>query len=591
MDGELLWPQPIRLLQPDESHSSLAPNVQAFRLLEQLTKPVAVVSVIGNQRSGKSTLMNLLMRRTPGKTAREGGPQGGPQGLVGQSPAGAPSGFQVGHYLDPQTMGLWAWAKVHPRNPNLVILYLDSEGLDSPHVPIHYNWLLSAVTLLISDVFIYQSKGSIDSHATERLDVILKIVEHISRGDGSAQANAQANAQRDGGVSPAFASGLAAAVGGHDGTKQRRGDFVPRSNASTRSSSASSSGASEDRRYGSQFRPSAQCQPRHTTLFWLLRDHQLQMKQSPRDELLEKLGPKSVQTLEACFREYDCVPLPRPVQSDDLLQKLDTLTWDDLDRSFQDEFTVLERRVLGLLKERKSPLCSGDAGNAGTPGTAAEPRTPSSGGFLPAQKLGWKAVSGTDVAALLKRYLGVVQNRKAAQNSEGSILKDICELPTHSELLAQLAGEKCVKKALEYFGSRVSRDIELPSESFDELVFSMLEEARDVLVQNLLDNGVSNVGEPSDLQKFLTVFDKKVGNTFETKFVPLLAGKGGKAGEASAKKAALMVTPSGPGTPANRTPAKKDASEAGGGADTGTFHVTFHVTFRAVCSWLILRID
>jgi hypothetical protein len=43
----------------------------------------------------------------------------------------------------------------------------------------NYGWLLSAITLLLSDVFIYQSKGSIDSHATERLDVILKIADQL----------------------------------------------------------------------------------------------------------------------------------------------------------------------------------------------------------------------------------------------------------------------------------------------------------------------------------------------------------------------------------------------------------------------------
>ena len=46
----------------------------------------------------------------------------------------------------------------HPRNPDLTVLLLDTEGLDSPHVPPFYNWCLSAVALLISDYFVYQSK-------------------------------------------------------------------------------------------------------------------------------------------------------------------------------------------------------------------------------------------------------------------------------------------------------------------------------------------------------------------------------------------------------------------------------------------------
>ena len=78
-------------------------------------------------------------------------------------------------------MGLWAWAKQHPFDVDAIIIFLDSEGLDTPGVPQHYNWLLSAVTLLLSYVFIYQSKGSIDSHATERLDLILRITEQLER--------------------------------------------------------------------------------------------------------------------------------------------------------------------------------------------------------------------------------------------------------------------------------------------------------------------------------------------------------------------------------------------------------------------------
>ena len=39
-------------------------------------------------------------------------------------------------------------------------------------VPQHYNWLLSAVTLLVSDVFLYQSKGSIEQTTAERLEIV-----------------------------------------------------------------------------------------------------------------------------------------------------------------------------------------------------------------------------------------------------------------------------------------------------------------------------------------------------------------------------------------------------------------------------------
>ena len=61
---------------------------------------------------------------------------------------------------------------------------MDTEGLDTPNIPQWYNWSLSAVALLISTVFIYQTKGAIDSHSTDRLGVILKVAEQLRGGGG-----------------------------------------------------------------------------------------------------------------------------------------------------------------------------------------------------------------------------------------------------------------------------------------------------------------------------------------------------------------------------------------------------------------------
>merc|ERR1719421_2005243 len=145
---------PLHILRPRPGYDGFCLDESALRLLEEADQPVTVVSIVGNQRGGKSTLMNLLHSR---KT----------------------NGFQVGHYLDPQTTGLWCWMRAHPRDASRTVLYVDSEGLDSPHVPQHYNWLLSALTLLITDVYMYQSKGSIEQTTAERLEIILRIAEQL----------------------------------------------------------------------------------------------------------------------------------------------------------------------------------------------------------------------------------------------------------------------------------------------------------------------------------------------------------------------------------------------------------------------------
>jgi len=155
---------PSHLLRPDESHSLHIVPATVSKLAE-IKGPVVIVTICGTQRGGKSTLLNLLRNRTTG-------------------------GFGVGHAMDPQTTGLWVWDRKHPRNPDLTILLVDSEGLDAPHVPAHYNWTLSAIALLISSYFIYQTTGQIDSHTTERLSVILKVAEQLKGGRDLAQERA-----------------------------------------------------------------------------------------------------------------------------------------------------------------------------------------------------------------------------------------------------------------------------------------------------------------------------------------------------------------------------------------------------------------
>eukprot|EP01114_Cavostelium_apophysatum_P013934 TRINITY_DN3481_c0_g1_i2.p1 TRINITY_DN3481_c0_g1~~TRINITY_DN3481_c0_g1_i2.p1 ORF type:complete len:1119 (-),score=263.77 TRINITY_DN3481_c0_g1_i2:20-3124(-) len=88
--------------------------------------------------------------------------------------------------MDPQTTGLWIWVRPHPRNPDLNVILMDTEGLDSPHIPQWYNWTLAAVALLISSYFIYQTKGSIDANAIDRLGVILKVGEQLRGGQDSS---------------------------------------------------------------------------------------------------------------------------------------------------------------------------------------------------------------------------------------------------------------------------------------------------------------------------------------------------------------------------------------------------------------------
>lgn len=357
---EACFQEPIHLLRPSQDHRSLVAEPSAMQRLRALG-PVSVLAVIGNQRGGKSTLMNLLHGRRL-------------------------QGFQMGHYMDPQTFGLWIWPKPHPRKPGTSIILVDSEGLDSPHVPQHYNWLISAVTLLMSDVFMYQTKGSIEQSAADRLDMILKVAEQLQ------------NAGK-----------------GEDG-RAARGNFI-----------------------------------------WLLRDHQLQMKRTPREELMDMLDPVQVRSLKRVFDDFDCVPLPRPAK-DDLLKTLDQQSFGDLSPDFREEFVCFERRLLQLLDEPRNFFGSG--------------------------------LTGAGLAEVLSQYLAAIQQQKG-------VLADICQMPTQRELLRQLASKRAVKSGIDRYEQQLRKAGVRGPEASSRLPIKPLEllasheSARDAAIEAFLHEAAS----------------------------------------------------------------------------------------------------
>ncbi len=323
----------LRLVRPNAAHTRLEACEDALAQLEgQLgDRSVRIAALVGTQREGKSTLLNLLCR------------SGGAGGA-----APAQQGFRTGHTLDPETTGLWARLRGGERGDGPAVLLIDSEGLDSPHVPPFYNWALAALTLLVSDVYLYQSRGSIDARTVDRLDVILRVSEQLllAKRPGQAQLQAQAPQQ--------------------------------------------------------QYRPS---------FIWLLRDHQLSLKQSAKAEMLDKLSEGAHRALVRCFGPdgFDCAPLPCPAATPADLPRIDQLPLSALEPSFQEELLLLERRLAGLLARPKP-----------------------------------REVCGRDLAALLRTYCRAISEREGG-------LRAIQELPTQAQMLATIAAERAVRAGLEAY--------------------------------------------------------------------------------------------------------------------------------------------
>jgi hypothetical protein len=120
--------------------------------------PVAVVSIAGIYRSGKSFLLNCL---------------------VGDD---APL-FEVGPTINACTRGLWVWPTTlmvpQPDGTSLRVVFVDSEGLGSVGGTQQHDLQIFSLAMLISSLFIYNSVGAIDESSISQLSFVTQLTKHI----------------------------------------------------------------------------------------------------------------------------------------------------------------------------------------------------------------------------------------------------------------------------------------------------------------------------------------------------------------------------------------------------------------------------
>ncbi|RWS05934.1 interferon-induced guanylate-binding protein 2-like protein [Dinothrombium tinctorium] len=144
--------KPIQLVAPSNDHKSLIVIKDNLKLLSQIRGPVAVVSVVGKFHSGKSFLMNQLMRKS--------------------------NGFGIGPLVSPMTMGIWMWGK--PAVMTLAsglktsVVFLDTEGFAANNVSENYDAKIFAVATLLSSHLLYNSVKIIDQSEIDYLEVLAR---------------------------------------------------------------------------------------------------------------------------------------------------------------------------------------------------------------------------------------------------------------------------------------------------------------------------------------------------------------------------------------------------------------------------------
>ncbi|KAF5904491.1 guanylate-binding protein 1-like, partial [Clarias magur] len=127
---------------------------EAKEILDGISQPIVVVSIVGLYRTGKSYLMNRL--------------------------AGKQTGFALGSTIESKTKGIWMWCVPHPTKPGYTLVLLDTEGLGDVHKgdEKHDTWIF-CLAVLLSSSLVYNSLGIIDNNALEKLHYVTELTENI----------------------------------------------------------------------------------------------------------------------------------------------------------------------------------------------------------------------------------------------------------------------------------------------------------------------------------------------------------------------------------------------------------------------------
>ncbi|XP_053551067.1 guanylate-binding protein 1-like [Bombina bombina] len=144
---------PVCLIM-NSTDGKLEVNSDALEILSGISQPVVVVAVVGLYRTGKSYLMNKL--------------------------AGVNRGFDLGATIEAKTKGIWMWCVRHPTKANCTLVLLDTEGLGDVEKGDKKNdiWIF-CLALLLSSALVYNSMGTNDQDALDKLHLSTELTEKI----------------------------------------------------------------------------------------------------------------------------------------------------------------------------------------------------------------------------------------------------------------------------------------------------------------------------------------------------------------------------------------------------------------------------
>ena len=116
--------------------------------METIHKPVAVLSIAGPTRTGKSYILSRIL--------------------------GDPEAFELGHTVRAHTKGIWMSTSVLECSEYCILL-LDTEGIDAVNDQASNDAKILVASLLLSSYFIYNSVGVPRSNDLEKMRSVIQL--------------------------------------------------------------------------------------------------------------------------------------------------------------------------------------------------------------------------------------------------------------------------------------------------------------------------------------------------------------------------------------------------------------------------------
>lgn len=147
----------VQFISVDPDTGNFQIEEEAAAILEESENQVAIVSIAGKYRTGKSLLMNLLCGATE-------------------------NNFEVSASVNACTRGVWFYSEpiTIKKDEEIIDIYImDSEGLGGVDKNQNYDIQIFTLAMLLSSFFIFNSYGVIDENSLSTLSLVTSLANKI----------------------------------------------------------------------------------------------------------------------------------------------------------------------------------------------------------------------------------------------------------------------------------------------------------------------------------------------------------------------------------------------------------------------------